>query len=222
MNETQLDQMIRKLDAQAEGTPPEWRFKLAQRRLICTSASQQNRLAIKVIVVDVERLSRSELLSYLADNGGDESFCVLDGQLCAVVHHALAESNAERLLTAMHALAAHAEQLAPAVTTDRSFANNPPDWAALLKTLSDDTRLRLIAQLLRSEQSVEELANRLDLTHYNTSKHLRILRESGIVESHKQGRLVVSCIAAAFRLRVKNQVLDLGCCRFDFAQFIDK
>ncbi len=221
MNETQLDRMIRNLDAQAEGAPPEWRFSLARRRFICTSASQQNRLAIKVCVVDVERLSRSELLSYLADSGGDEGFCVRDGQLCLVVHHALAESNTEHLLTAMHALAAHAEQLVSSVTFDRSFANSQPDWAALLKTLSDDTRLRLIAQLLRSEQSVEELANRLDLTHYNTSKHLRILRESGIVESHKQGRLVISCIAAAFRRRVKNQVLDLGCCRFDFAQFID-
>jgi len=224
MNDIQLAQMIRRLDSQAEGTTPEWQFTLGQRRLICSSAPQSNRLILKAILIDADRLNRNELLAFLAKPVGDAGFCLLDNQLCLLVHQPLTESTESSLLAVMQTLAEHAERLAPTQPSakDQTFSSHQPGWTALLKALSDDTRLRLIAQLLHSEQSVEELANRLDLSHYNASKHLRILREAGIIESHKQGRLVVSCIAKAFRRRVKNQVLDLGCCRFEFAQFKEK
>jgi DNA-binding transcriptional ArsR family regulator len=65
---------------------------------------------------------------------------------------------------------------------------------------------------------VSELTHALNVTQYNVSKHLRILREAGIIHTQKQGKHLLCSIEKAFRLKVarnKNQ-LDLGCCVFKF------
>jgi DNA-binding transcriptional ArsR family regulator len=87
-----------------------------------------------------------------------------------------------------------------------------------LKALGDKTRWRIVGELLSSPITVSELATRLKVSQYNTSKHLRVLREAGIVEAVKQGKNVQCRIASALRSRAatkKNQ-LDLGCCVFRF------
>jgi len=87
-----------------------------------------------------------------------------------------------------------------------------------LKALADKTRWRIVQELLSNSLTVSELAERLKVSPYNASKHLRILREAGIVESARNGKHVRCRIAAAFRRRVakdKNK-LDLGCCVFRF------
>ncbi len=95
------------------------------------------------------------------------------------------------------------------------------DWVHLLKALADETRLRIVSLLLNEPLSVGQLAERLDATNYNVSKHLRILREAGVVTSSKHGRLLQSSITPAFRRRLSDDqtVLDLGCCRFNFDHF---
>lgn len=88
----------------------------------------------------------------------------------------------------------------------------------LLKALADETRWRIVSVLLTEPLTVNELVERLDVSQYNVSKHLRILREAGIVGAERQGRCVECCIVPAFRLRLsqnRNQ-LDLGCCVFKF------
>lgn len=92
------------------------------------------------------------------------------------------------------------------------------EWVHLLKALADETRLRIVGLLLHEPLTVLELATRLEVTNYNVSKHLRILREAGVVQSSKQGRQLRSMIAPAFRRRLSGNesVLDLGCCRFRF------
>jgi len=95
------------------------------------------------------------------------------------------------------------------VTTD--------DWIPLLKALADSTRLEIIRILLSGERTVEQLAAALDATEYNTSKHLRTLRQAGVVLSTKQGRHLHNAIAPVFRKRIGlHRVLDLGCCVFRF------
>lgn len=89
----------------------------------------------------------------------------------------------------------------------------------LLKALADERRWEMIRTLLAEELNVCQLAERLDLPQPNVSKHLRILRDAGIVVTERAGKEVVCAIAPAFRAelsRTKNR-LDLGCCVFDFS-----
>jgi DNA-binding transcriptional ArsR family regulator len=87
-----------------------------------------------------------------------------------------------------------------------------------LKALADKTRWRIVQELLSSPLTVTELAERLQASQYNASKHLRILREAGIVESTRHGKHLQCRIVPDFQRRAaknKNQ-LDLGCCVFRF------
>ena len=88
----------------------------------------------------------------------------------------------------------------------------------MLKALADETRWRIVRELLKGPLTVNEITDRLSVTQYNVSKHLRILREAGIVESRKEGQCVHCSVAESFRQQLaKNQtVLDLGCCTFRF------
>ena len=89
-----------------------------------------------------------------------------------------------------------------------------------LKALADKTRWRIVEELLSASKTVNELVKHLNVSQYNVSKHLRILREAGIVEAEKRGKHVHCRIVPEFQRRVaknKNQ-LDLGCCVFKFEQ----
>ena len=88
----------------------------------------------------------------------------------------------------------------------------------MLKALADDTRWSLVRELLRLPRNVGELSVQLEVTHYNVSKHLRILRAAGIVVTEKKGKTVECRIVDSFRKKLsKDQTgLDLGCCSFRF------
>jgi DNA-binding transcriptional ArsR family regulator len=96
-----------------------------------------------------------------------------------------------------------------------------PDFGCctpFLKALADKTRWRMVQELLSSPLTVSELAERLAVSQYNVSKHLRVLRQAGIVETDRRGKHVHCRIVPAFQHRVatnENQ-LDLGCCVFRF------
>lgn len=62
------------------------------------------------------------------------------------------------------------------------------DEAALFKALSDPTRLRLAVILaIRGETCVCDLAVALGEPDYKISRHLGILRSSGLVEARREG-----------------------------------
>ncbi len=88
----------------------------------------------------------------------------------------------------------------------------------MLKALADQTRWRLVGELLKASRTVGELTERLEVTQYNASKHLRILREVGIVKQRKDGKHVKCSVAEDFRKPIsgKRSELDLGCCTFRF------
>ena len=92
------------------------------------------------------------------------------------------------------------------------------DWTTLLKALADDSRLRILSALLKRSFTVNALGEKLDLSQYNVSKHLRILREAGLVGSETQGNRREYFVAARFRRQLarNRNVLDLGCCTFRF------
>ena len=88
----------------------------------------------------------------------------------------------------------------------------------MLKALADDTRWRIVREVLAQDLTVGELVDRLGVSQYNVSKHLRVLGAAGIVEKERDGQHVRCKVADDFRKQhTRNQtVLDLGCCTFRF------
>jgi DNA-binding transcriptional ArsR family regulator len=88
----------------------------------------------------------------------------------------------------------------------------------MLKALADGTRWRLVREVLSKPRTVSELVERLDVSQYNVSKHVRVLREAGIVQTEREGKHVRCSVAQDFRKKLtRNEtVLDLGCCTFRF------
>jgi rhodanese-related sulfurtransferase len=60
-------------------------------------------------------------------------------------------------------------------------------FARIGKALSNGNRLELLEFLAQSERSVEELSGISGLSVANTSQHLQLLRQSGLVTSRKDG-----------------------------------
>lgn len=57
---------------------------------------------------------------------------------------------------------------------------------AVLKSLADENRLKIIELLLKNDLCVGALARRLDLSEAAVSQHLKILREAGLVTGKKK------------------------------------
>lgn len=94
---------------------------------------------------------------------------------------------------------------------------NDDDCVPALRALAEHTRVRIVALLMQQGLEVGEIASRLDISTYNTSKHLRILREAGLLDVEKDGRRHVYALKGHVRRRAREgTVLDLGCCTFQF------
>lgn len=87
-----------------------------------------------------------------------------------------------------------------------------------LRALGDPTRMKIVERLLTGDHSVNELAEHLCTPQYNISKHVRILREAGIVTTTRVGKEVRCDVEAGFRTKLKEGgwAVDLGCCSFRF------
>jgi DNA-binding transcriptional ArsR family regulator len=85
-----------------------------------------------------------------------------------------------------------------------------------LKALAEETRLRMLRLLLKEQLSVNEISERLKVSPYNTSKHLRVMREAGLLEIEKHGQQRLYRVAAKLKsqMSANNGILDLGCCTF--------
>lgn len=94
------------------------------------------------------------------------------------------------------------------------------DCITAMRALGDESRLRIVRLLLGTRLGVGQIAEAVGLTPYNVSKHLRILREAGLVESEKRRQQRLYTVAAAFSRHLEEHelILDLGCCRFDFTK----
>ena len=90
------------------------------------------------------------------------------------------------------------------------------DCIAALKALGEETRLRILRLLFKQPLSVNEISERLEVSQYNVSKHLRIMREAGLLDTEKQGKQRLYSLAADLKveLAANNNILDLGCCTF--------
>jgi DNA-binding transcriptional ArsR family regulator len=90
-------------------------------------------------------------------------------------------------------------------------------WITALKALADRSRLRIVRTLLDQAVTVNDLSERLGISQYNVSKHLRILREAGLVEATKMANRREYAISRQHRGQsAGTAVLDLGCLMFRF------
>ncbi len=103
----------------------------------------------------------------------------------------------------------------------RSSRRVPFDCLSAMRALGEPTRFALVRSLLDGPQCVNRLCEVLSITAYNASKHLRVLREAGLIEVEKNSQQRVYSLAEDFRTRMKpgTQTLDLGCCQFHLDQF---
>ncbi len=87
-----------------------------------------------------------------------------------------------------------------------------------LKALADENRWRIVREILTQSWTVGELVERLGISQYNVSKHLRVLKLAGIVETHRTGKFVHAQVTEKFRSQLSSdhRTLDLGCCTFHF------
>ena len=84
-----------------------------------------------------------------------------------------------------------------------------------LRALGEENRLRIFRLLLSERLNVSEVSQRLQVSEYNISKHLRIMKEAGLLEIEKQGQQRFYRVAEEFKAQSKqSKTVDLGCCLF--------
>ena len=67
-------------------------------------------------------------------------------------------------------------------------ADSLKERAALFHALSDETRLAIVERLRTGERCVCDLTDTLDAAQSRLSFHLKVLRESGLVDCRRDGR----------------------------------
>jgi len=79
-----------------------------------------------------------------------------------------------------------------AVAVDRHLRSELEELVAgMCKGLNDSKRLAILYALRSEPHTVTELCRVLDAPQSNTSQHLAILRDRGLVEAERQGNSVV-------------------------------
>ncbi len=68
---------------------------------------------------------------------------------------------------------------------------------AILRGVADKTRLRIIQMLFKGPHCVEEITARLKMSQPRVSRHLRILRETGLVETRRDRRRIYYSLGGA-------------------------
>ena len=95
------------------------------------------------------------------------------------------------------------------------------DCISVMKALGEPTRVRIMRLLLKDRLSVNQIVEKTGVSQYNVSKHLRILREAGLLETGADGKQHFFAVPSALKKQLsKNEdALVLDCCSFRFDKF---
>ena len=82
----------------------------------------------------------------------------------------------------------------------KRLADMPPeeelyDLADFFKIFADCTRIRILCTLLYGEMCVSEIGDALDMTQSAISHQLKILKQSKLVKSRRDGKSIIYAIA---------------------------
>lgn len=93
---------------------------------------------------------------------------------------------------------------------------------AVLKALGEPSRVRIMGLLLKGPHAVNAISERLGLSQYNVSRHLRVLRNAGLVEARKDAQRRLYGVAPNLRahMTADGPVLDLDWCTFRFNRLL--
>ncbi len=72
-----------------------------------------------------------------------------------------------------------------------------PEWFTsqrVLQCLGDESRFRVMTELVRGDRCVTELATLVGLSQSCTTRHLQVLERAGLVSSARSGKRVVFCV----------------------------
>jgi DNA-binding transcriptional ArsR family regulator len=70
----------------------------------------------------------------------------------------------------------------------QTSAPHPLNAARLFAALGDKNRLRLVARLCKGPESITGLSEGFPITRQAVTKHLRVMRNSGLVRRTRRGR----------------------------------
>lgn len=83
--------------------------------------------------------------------------------------------------------------------------------AALLKALSNESRLLILCTLAGKELSVSELNERIPLSQSALSQQLAVLRREGLVETRREAQTIYYSLAPSDASRVIDVLRELYC-----------
>ena len=69
------------------------------------------------------------------------------------------------------------------------------DLADLFRMFADSTRVRILNELMKKETGVTELANAMQMTTSAISHQLRILKDSRLIRSRRDGKGIIYSLA---------------------------
>lgn len=103
------------------------------------------------------------------------------------------------------------------VNTDAAERVGRTDCVRLLKALADRTCLTVARQLLAGQQSVGKLNRWARVEPSLLSHHLRVLRDAGLVESRRDGKVMQYRLVQSTPRTSAEDAIDLGCCLLVFS-----
>ena len=82
------------------------------------------------------------------------------------------------------------------------------DVAELFKIFGDLTRVRIIFVLFQHEECVRDIAQKLEMTQSAISHQLRVLKQSRLVVSRREGKTIFYSLADAHISSIFGQALE--------------
>ena len=91
-------------------------------------------------------------------------------------------------------------------TPNHDLTNIQAEYCA---AVGDPNRVKIVYHLAEGAQNVKSLAATLDLSASSTSRHLKILRDRGLVKASRQGHSVEYSLAAPELITALDIFLDI-------------
>jgi DNA-binding transcriptional ArsR family regulator len=85
------------------------------------------------------------------------------------------------------------------------------DAAVLLRSLANEQRLIILCQLVEGEQPVNAIHAHLEISQSALSQHLALLRESGLVDTRREGQQVFYRLRDGPAGQIMNTLHEIYC-----------
>lgn len=78
----------------------------------------------------------------------------------------------------------------------KNLRNLIEEQAEIHQVLSNPSRLSIVFALIEEEMSVGDIAEKIGASLQNTSQHLRLMKDKGVLEARRDGQTIFYQIAA--------------------------